>query len=574
MSSVPPSTERMKPPRRRGHGRPTAADRTFDDAERERIEGPAVLRRSSATPPRKRKAAKKATKNVARPRVDASDVLLDDLGPIASLLDDYEGSAEQPMWRVHDKTHIEFAVDYPVPKGDKEDYLWEAYFFVPRSLKVNSRTYAKGDIYRDLQSYVRMTLPPLPLGDLTAIPEKTIKPLLRDKERQKEALYELRLFAAQLRRSAHVARRALRRNIHDGEDESVADASQAIVAHFRDILGALRGILQHAVGDDAKTTATWIDEDCSRVAESCLANTSIELRRGGFDDLAALVAAGAVAEASYRKEQGFSGVGSGRANKRDVEHLEYRRHFLKRFTSSVLWLHREVSEAGKWTLQALYVIAASIAMAFAVVAAAYHGTPDANTFGNLWTWATIVVLAYAGKDRIKATLQGVFTRWVKRWMPDRRWRLEDRHRKARIGRVHERTAFYDFKDLPEAVRKVRTTTHQHRLEQQARPEHVLWHQKRCLLHGEAIRDLDKRYQAVTEIFRLDLREWLVHTDDPKQRTVFADPEDQHIYTAMAPRVYNIAVVYRLRKVGEEDVPWRRVRVVISRKGIKRVEHVV
>jgi hypothetical protein len=91
--------------------------------------------------------------------------------------------------------------------------------------------------------------------------------------------------------------------------------------------------------------------------------------------------------------------------------------------------------------------------------------------------------------------------------------------------------------------------------------------------GSAVRASDGRYAALTEVFRLDLRRWLAHTDDPKQRIVFADPDDAHVYAANAPRVYNLAIVYRLRRVGDENTPWKRIRVIVSRKGIQRIEHV-
>ena len=70
-----------------------------------------------------------------------------------------------------------------------------------------------------------------------------------------------------------------------------------------------------------------------------------------------------------------------------------------------------------------------------------------------------------------------------------------------------------------------------------------------------------------------MRRWLDHTDDPKRKIVFADPNDQHIYSAVARRVYNIAVVYRLRRAGDLDAPWHRVRVVVTRKGILRIDPV-
>ncbi|MFT5356469.1 MAG: hypothetical protein ACI9KE_003694 [Polyangiales bacterium] len=515
----------------------------------------------------------KAAKGIAQPQVAAEEgILADVLEPTTSLLDEDEWSFREPKWRIHDRTHLEFAVDYEIPKElKKETYVWEAYFFIPRSLKVNSDTFEKRHIYRDLQSYVRLALPAMPLAEVAELPGERILTALSDATL---GIQELRLFACQLRRSASEALRMIRKDIERGEVDELEPSCTSFAVLLRDSLTALRQVIPIAVHEETRITARWIDEDCSRIVEATLGQLSILLRRSGHEKLAATVAAGAVEEAIYRRDNDVGSVGYGDSDKRDVEHLEFRRHLLKRFSASVLWLHREVSEAGKWTLQALYAIAASVAMAFTVGLAFYHGTPDANAFNNLWKWATIVILAYAGKDRIKATLQGVFTKWVRKWMPDRRWRLEDRLKRIAVGTVRERSEFLKKKDIPAEVHAARVSTHQHRLEEQARPEHILWHKKDCEVNAEAVRSVDERYGAITEIFRLNLREWLVHTDNAKQRTVFADPDDQHIYTAMAPRVYNIAVVYRLRSTTDNDAPWRRVRVIISRKGIKRIERVL
>ena len=128
-------------------------------------------------------------------------------------------------------------------------------------------------------------------------------------------------------------------------------------------------------------------------------------------------------------------------------------------------------------------------------------------------------------------------------------------------------------DIPRPVIGTRNSTRQHALEEHARPEEVLWHQKVCRVDSRAMESSDTRFAALTEVFRLDLRRWLAHTDDPKQRIVFADPDDAHVYAANAPRVYNIAIVYRLRRANEENAPWKRIRVIVSRKGIQRIEHV-
>ncbi len=508
---------------------------------------------------------KKARKAQARLRAAPTRLSLAPPTEWASLLGELSPGDRPPEWRVHDRTHLEFAVDYPV--DGNANYVWEACFFIPESLRVDAASYPKGEIYQDLHSYVRFAVPGVPLEQLVKSVERLDKYLGTAK-----ATIELRLFASQVRTSISAARRHVRELIESNSDvaeeaaTSLANQSRALVTAYRELRGGREG-------STARIAYEYIDEDLSVLIETTLASLSLDLREAGYSTTAAKVASGAVAEAKYRASREMDGVGRAEADKRDVEHLEYRRHLLKRFSASSLNLDRQIDEAGRWTLQILYAVAASVAMAFAILLAFYHGATW-QQLGDLWMWAVIVMLAYAGKDRIKASLQGVFSRWVSKKMPDRRWKLRDPDSKKVIGLVTERSDFSPQHQLPPGVMAVRNSTRTHPLERHARPENVLWHQKVCKWDGKVVRECDPRFVAVTEVFRLDLRRWLAHTDDPKQRIVFADPEDRHIYSATAPRVYNIAVVYRLRKADDDEAPWRRVRVVVSRKGILRVENVV
>ena len=186
-------------------------------------------------------------------------------------------------------------------------------------------------------------------------------------------------------------------------------------------------------------------------------------------------------------------------------------------------------------------------------------------------WALVAIIAYALKDRIKAVLQSRFAQVVSRNFPDRNWKVHDRERKLELGEMEERSGFLPVEKVPADVLAVRRETRRHPFEEQARPETVLFHKKTVTLHGDRIAAADPRFEALTEILRLDLRRWLVHTDDPKRRFVFADPDAGVLGSATAPRVYNIAVIYRVRRRGAEEGAWHRVRVVVTRKGIRRVD---
>jgi hypothetical protein len=491
-----------------------------------------------------------------------------------SLVADLSRGRETPIFQVHDRTHVEFAVDYRVRPGTPNEFVWEAFFFAPESLRLHSRTYDKSDIYADLQSYVRFEVPDVDYGKLTDAPLGKVKAAIESGDDQ-AAMREMRLFACMVRAAGVETRDAISEGLRGDEHARTRAFARAarMIADTGRIGPRLRAVLAlaRAKPDPLSTAACWIDEDISRLLETLLGNLVHKLREESAPEtLIAATEQAAVAEAQYRLESGLGGVGRVGMKSRRVEELEFRRHVLKRFTSSVLWLSPEIRPASTWILHLLYAVAASVAMGFAVVAALWSGN-DWSSRGFM-TWAVAVILAYAAKDRIKAFLQTLFTNVVSRHFPDRRWRIRDRERGVELGEMEEQSGFVAFDEVPPDVLAVRRMTRLHPLEEQARPETVLYHRKEVDLKAERIAKADPRFSALTEIFRLDLRRWLAHTDDPKREIVFADPVAGTIGAAIAPRVYNIGVIYRLRH-GDAAEPWHRVRIVVTRKGIRRIDPV-
>lgn len=489
-------------------------------------------------------------------------------------------------WRIHDKTHLEFAIDYPLLERG-EAYVWEAYFFVPESFRLQEDTYDKKAIYDDLWSYVRWAPPEIELGELSsradgsslaevasALAAARSKPDGSDEARW--AMRALRLFACEVRAAGVAAMRRIDAALRgDGGEAEIFAEVGPFAAAIPDVGRALRAtqaeVDDAALPADVRTAMLWVDEDVSLVLETLSATVGVTLeghaaRLASLHDVGERLAATAVAEARHRKARGLDSVGKADASLREVEHLEFRRHVLKRFTSSVLWLKLEVHEGATWVLHTLYAIAAALAMAFAL-AASFHATP---TTENVFRYSLLVVVAYAVKDRMKAFLQGVFAGWISRRFPDRSWTIEDRERGQLVGRVRERAGFLSFRALPDEALAARRVTRAHELEESARPERVLWHQKRVQLSPRARGAEHARFPMLTEIFRLDVHRWLEHTDDPNRTIVFADPDDARVYSATARRVYNVNVVYRLTQ-GEQGGPWQRLRVVVSRKGIERID---
>lgn len=487
-----------------------------------------------------------------------------------SLVADLSRGRDVPTFHVHDRTHLELAIDYRLG-GDKvrESFVWEAYFFAPESLKLHSRTYDKTDIYSDLQSYVRFEVPEVSFMDLAGEPLDKLRTALEGSE--EAAMREMRLFACQVRAAGVELKRCVFEALDDGPGPAQIVATE-MVEQCRRVTTKLHEALAAAAGrgDPLETAALWVEEDVSRLIETLLATVALRLSDAKAPAaLTRMVEESAIAEARRRDELGIGFTGRMEMDQRRVEALEFRRHMLKRFTSSVLWLSPEVRPAATWVRQILYAAAASVAMAFALGAAVWNGFQVGSE--GLMTWVLVGVVAYAVKDRIKALLQDKLSSVVERHFPDRRWLVRDRERGAVLGEMNEQSGFVSVKDLPAPVLAARHLTRLHPLEEQARPETVLFHKKKVEIQTGHVREADPRFTALTEIFRLDVSRWLAHTDDPKRDMVFADPEAGKIGTAKAPRVYNLAVVFRLRREDDETAAWHRLRVVVSRKGIRRVE---
>ncbi len=493
-------------------------------------------------------------------------------------------------WRIHDKTHLEFAIDYALRA---KQHTWEAYFFVPESFRIHEATYSKKAIYDDLQSYVRYAVPEVPFHELSSKARgahlRRLHDILgtvqeasaRDEDRAL-AMRALRFFACLVRASGLAAVREVEASAaaRPLDPAALKHLTGSFLVSCGAVIAAIRPILDEArsttasLSDDIRRVVDLADEEISLAIETLCADIAVKLEAdpevdAALPDLAERVAKYAVLEARYRARKQYDSVGSATATKREIEHFEFRRHVLKRFTSSVLWLSLEVREGvAKWVTYSVYALAAMLAMLAAILA----GVRASNVSDNFFRYAVIVVLAYAVKDRLKAFLQEAFSKFVSKRYADRLWTIRDRERRRDVGSVRERAGFVPFRRLPAPVLDLRRITLEHALEEHARPERVIWHRKDVALVAPGPEGTPLDSPMLTEIFRLNIGHWLSHTDDPRRRIVFADPKDASVYSAMAPRVYNINVIYRLAGPGS-DGEWHRIRVVVSRKGIIRIEPV-
>ncbi|MFV1963418.1 MAG: hypothetical protein ACC658_16520, partial [Acidimicrobiia bacterium] len=418
--------------------------------------------------------------------------------------------ARNPIWERHDRTHLEVALRYPVPDdGLVVDRAWQAFYFLPESFRLDATTYSKRDLFADFRSYIRFTIPRI---ELRLVPEEARELARRLTSRSPdEVVRELKLFASRVRTAITEEAQVLidEATPEDGDsafaliDGFVTISSGALVA-IREVLGPqkLRTVSFEQPDPEVAKTVAWVDEYLSRVLEMALVGLASVFEAGeGPEDVPRTATAAAVDEARYRQSRNEGPVSSSDGSINDLEQIERRQHALKRFISSVLWLDVQIRDGYAVALHVFHALAAGIAMAFAVVIAVLFGQP--NMPSRLGLWVAVVVVAYMGKDGLKAVLQTVFDSLVATRLPDRRWTVSMPGSSVVLAEVAERAAFVDRDAVPDDVDKMRRVAYRDRLQELAGPESILCHTKTVHFRTEAIRTAAPEFGSLTDVMRVD-----------------------------------------------------------------------
>jgi hypothetical protein len=469
-----------------------------------------------------------------------------------------------PGWRRHDRTHLEINLECPAGGNGR---TWEAWIFLPQSFRLNPDTYPTGQIGSDLQSHIRFSAPELRLSRVPHEVDSVVATI--GEADPDDANSELKLFACRVRES-------IARETHHVRMMSSLDAMETWAVTLADDTELAMTAIRHTLipaaesaDPDIAETAGWVDEHLSSEFESSMVKIVRDLsRRKSTAPAVDRVKQAAVAEAQHRAEHGDGPTMSADSSTFELEQLERHRHALKRLTSSVLWLQSEAGDARRGAENVLHSIAAGVAMAFAVTAALLYGAPNDAT--DLWVWGGLAVLAYMGKDRIKAGLQNRFNRYIERRYPNRKWIVRHEPGGPPIATADEKYHFVEPDELPPEIAEFRHDLQRDSLGETLELDSILHHHKTMVVDSELVHSIDPRFDAITEILRVDVARWLTHTDDPSRSVMLADPETGELVKSSLPRAYDVTILHRLAPTGVHTT-WSAARVVLSRKGIRRVD---
>ena len=491
--------------------------------------------------------------------------------------------------RRHDQYQFEVKLGYDLHRHlPREQYRVDTYFFIPENLDINEATYSKDQYYRDLLLYIRFRTPDFTLSTLTDAgsdrsPLNGVSHRL-EAARQIPSLENTQILDYEMRLLACVFKNSLRRQSRDIADllvdanggplskdlpqtEALLTEFQVQVKRVSSRFRALRPEFQDPrLTASVAATFAFTDEYISLLIEE-RSHELLQILQHRSEPPLARAAVALIAlikeEVAYRGEREYpSLVDEGHEN----ETLVFRLSVLKKFMGSVLHLTVRKREEDRGLEQVLLAMGAGFAMLFATAVAFYYQ----KVYGTLsFGFFVILVVSYMLKDRMKALSQARLQNWLSKNVYDQSTSIYDPLTGKKMGVCREAVGFIPEKRVDPVALQLRNRDHITEIENTWRAEKVIHYTKDITLYPNQFLKFHKRKTGITDIVRFNLRNFLLKMDEPV-KPLYALKKD-HSEKIPGARVYHVNVI--LRFTSKRETRYERIRLVLNRDGIKRIEPV-
>jgi len=492
--------------------------------------------------------------------------------------------------RFRDNWQFELKTEFP-SLPDLKGYLHsqEFYIFIPNSLQVNYRTYTKAQFYRDQTNFIRFKTPELSFKELID-PNNHDSPLvilhqLEDAIQSKEIIVTVQ---DQLKLFGNIVRSALRDRVREFVDDVRSlefDVEKFVenVSVFAQDLKTLRSVFSdiqsifHKKWSDVvlRKHFSYVDEFIS-ISTNYYVTGLIEILKKY--DLPALQSAReklcdiGVGENVYRKEKYSEPQKLGDDIAGD-EFLLYRNGLLNRFVTGGLRLMTHRSSIDQRFRNLVGSIAAGLAMMIYLLLFIWQGGVFAM---NSEPFIITTVILYILKDRIKEGLKTISFSTASRYFPDYTTEIRTSDGQRVLGKLKETFSFIDGDKLPEDVVRARNKEFHTMLETFRRPERVIYYKKSVNINRKHNVGKFWNYYGLNIIFRFNISRFLTKASNPVQTYITLNPETREFIRMKLPKVYHINIIMKntyIKKGQEAKVELKKFRLIVDKKGIKRVEHI-
>lgn len=473
----------------------------------------------------------------------------------------------------HGDRQLELIASYSLEEDVKKSSLeLDIFFFIPRQLRINKKSWPAGEFFRSRTLYSRYKTPAIPLKQLLR-KNSEVSPLSRLKEIVKQSgnlrnidhapiVFELRTLLNVMEHHNVCLKKQLNRpELIDGI--LLLEEMEAVQAE----LDSLADFFLHP--DTGR--------ELNRAFELCREGISLQIEKAAGRLYQNLGKKGAVpsknqltkcalavdSQQKYRKKFRPEKKTPLMTSEEDL----FRAHELKKWGQQSLYLSSESSHIISNLLQFLFGIAAAVAMAFAVFTSLLtlryfeNGSP---------VWILVVVIAYSMKDRIKEGLRSFFIRFIPELYADRLRNLVHPDTKRKGGRFKERFRYLSADKLNRDVRQLYQSMKCFLNSDRKNHAFILQYSKKTILNNHELLDLDKERNAVADILRMDIQRWFRKMD--KGEEVSYRLSGKVLQHQQVLRTYKIPIIISMGWVNEPIPRVRCYMLILNASGIVRIEN--
>lgn len=363
----------------------------------------------------------------------------------------------------HSARHLEikFVLPFDPKKVIRKDISY--YIFTPEELNVNESNISLESMMHKFRTYGRYASPELTLKELID-KDNRVSPLTKLREYVETLVSgeELDVSDVEFTHEAQAVVNSLRHQLKYFQSESFwlirtkdIDEFKALAKSWKKKRRILEQIFTFMIDDLENTdienkmfvTALyWADEAISLTSEQyagellSLCCTSSEL-----SDVTSILEKIVDHEVRRRRKMGY-------VDNTDVEKLSYRREVLRRWSRSVLRLDPIVSKAPQRITEAVAIIAASLAMAFSLIATFFAESYFTN---RRVRWEFLLIIIYVFKDRIKDGVKRIFSKVQPRLIADKLFIYKTPRTGEKVCSSRNYLSYLDEKKVDKKVRQIR-----------------------------------------------------------------------------------------------------------------------
>ncbi len=477
--------------------------------------------------------------------------------------------------KIHDKFSVEIKLGFNARrKQEVSDFSVNTWIFIPNSLDINRTTYQKTDFYRDLKSNIRLITPVYLLRDLAnpgkepfTILQKAMSELASEPTRTRVAEYEyhIRMFVS-------IVKSSLREEIHhihsNGIVEDVDYLIDALVSNMHSIASNYRNLRRiinvPTIGKELMNYYFFGDEFLSNILEQHAFKLIDGLKKTGIlnEERKAMLMNFINDEVAYKREKGFLVVEKNSSDKN--RELVFRLSLLKKYAENELFLNTNQRRDGVWIEQVYLSIAAGLSMVFATAVAFSFQ----QKYGNFtMPFFVALVVSYMLKDRIKELTRYYFAHKLGRRFFDHRTDITLSDHK--IGWSKESMVFVPENKVPAEVIKVRNRSAILEADNRNNREKIILYRKLVRLNRKSLNECSPYpTSGMNDIVRFNVSNFIQKMDN-QVVPLYAPGENEDFEIVKGEKMYYINLVLQLKN--EEQLDYKRYRIVLNRKGIREIE---